>query len=56
MIVRVLDALRKQRNLSDDDGDLVTEVQLRACIEQVQGVMALAERMLAIAATRSRSQ
>lgn len=54
MTVRVLDALRKQRNLSDYDGDLVTEAQLRECIEQAQGVMALAERTLAILAAAPR--
>jgi hypothetical protein len=32
--VRVLDALRKQRNLSDYEGDLVTEQALQECLSQ----------------------
>ena len=33
-VVRVLDALRKQRNLSDYDGELVTDQALTECIQQ----------------------
>lgn len=33
-VVRVLDGLRKQRNLSDYDGELVTDQTLAECIEQ----------------------
>lgn len=33
-IVRVLDALRKQRNLSDYDGESITEQALTECIDQ----------------------
>ena len=33
-VVRVLDGLRKQRNLSDYDGELVTDQALAECIEQ----------------------
>lgn len=32
--VRVLDGLRKQRNLSDYDGELVTDVALAECLQQ----------------------
>ena len=46
MTVRVLDALRKQRNLSDYDGDLVTDEQLRECIEQAKCLMEMAEQQL----------
>jgi len=33
-VVRVLDGLRKQRNLSDYDGELVTDQALAECIQQ----------------------
>ena len=33
-VVRVLDALRKQRNLSDYDGESITDQALVECIEQ----------------------
>jgi len=33
-VVRVLDGLRKQRNLSDYDGELVTEQALVECVQQ----------------------
>ncbi|MDP1531466.1 hypothetical protein [Rhodoferax sp.] len=33
-VVRVLDGLRKQRNLSDYDGELVTDQALVECIQQ----------------------
>lgn len=45
--VRVLDALRKQRNLSDYDGEMVTEQALRECLQQAQALCVLAERKLA---------
>ncbi|MHB1200392.1 MAG: hypothetical protein ACYCZ6_12700 [Polaromonas sp.] len=32
--VRVLDGLRKQRNLSDYDGEMVTDVALAECLQQ----------------------
>jgi uncharacterized protein (UPF0332 family) len=34
VVVRVLDGLRKQRNLSDYDGELVTDQALAECIQQ----------------------
>ena len=48
--VRVLDALRKQRkqrNLSDYDGELVTEQALRECLQQAQTLSELAQQKLA---------
>ena len=48
--VRVLDALRKQRkqrNLSDYDGELVTEQALRECLQQAQTLSDLAQQKLA---------
>lgn len=40
--VKVLDSLRKQRNLSDYDGELVTEAMLSECIEQAGRLLAVA--------------
>ena len=51
--VRVLDALRKQRkqrnlsDLSDYDGELVTEQALRECLQQAQTLSELAQQKLA---------
>ncbi|MDO9605224.1 MAG: hypothetical protein Q8K21_04875 [Hydrogenophaga sp.] len=42
VVIRVLDGLRKQRNLSDYDGEPVTQALLQACIEQAQQLLALA--------------
>jgi hypothetical protein len=44
--VRILDSLRKQRNLTDYDGELVTESLLRECIEQAGALLALAKQKL----------
>lgn len=44
--VRVLDALRKQRNLSDYDGELVTELALLECLQQAQALSLLAQQKL----------
>lgn len=41
-VIRVLDGLRKQRDLSDYDGEPVTQALLQACIEQAQQLLALA--------------
>ena len=46
-IVIVLDALRKQRNLSDYDGELVTEQALLECLQQAQALSLLAQQKLA---------
>ena len=45
--VRVLDALRKQRNLSDYDGELVTDQSLLECVNQAQALSVLAQQKLA---------
>ena len=45
--VRVLDALRKQRNLSDYDGELVTDQALLECLQQAQALSLLAQQKLA---------
>ena len=43
-VVRVLDALRKQRNLSDYDGESITDQALEECIEQALRLQELAVR------------
>ena len=43
--VRVLDALRKQRNLSDYDGELITDQALNECLQQAQALIRLAEQL-----------
>ena len=45
--MRVLDALRKQRKLSDYDGELVTEQALHECLQQAQALSVLAQQKLA---------
>lgn len=45
-IVRVLDSLRKQRNLSDYDGEIVTDAALAECIHQAQALLQLAKQNL----------
>lgn len=42
--VRVLDALRKQRNLSDYDGEMVTEQALQECLQQAEALYRLAAK------------
>ena len=44
--VRILDSLRKQRNLSDYDGELVTDSLLRECLEQARVLLAAANQTL----------
>ncbi len=44
--VRLLDALRKQRNLSDYDGELVTDQALHECLQQAAALVQLAEQQL----------
>ncbi|MBN8443582.1 MAG: hypothetical protein J0M28_18050 [Thauera sp.] len=46
-VVRVLDALRKQRSLSDYDGESITEQALAECIEQAFRLQELAVAKLA---------
>lgn len=44
--VRVLDGLRKQRNLADYDGELITHSLLKECLEQAQVLLTLAQKHL----------
>ena len=44
--IRVLDSLRKQRNLSDYDGELVSEVALQECLKQAQALLTRVEAVL----------
>lgn len=44
--VRVLDSLRKQRNLTDYDGELITNSLLKECVDQAESLLALALPML----------
>lgn len=44
--VRVLDALRKQRNLSDYEGDLVTDQALQECLVHAQNLYQIAVQKL----------
>ena len=43
MTIKVLDSLRKQRNLCDYDGELVTDAMLDECLVQVREPLAMAE-------------
>lgn len=45
-VVRVLDGLRKQRNLSDYDGELVTDQALVECIQQANRLQQIATASL----------
>ena len=44
--VRVLDSLRKQRNLIDYDGELITNSLLQECLDQAQTLLTMAEQRL----------
>lgn len=44
--VRVLDALRKQRNLSDYDGESITQSVLTECLDQAESLLATAIKTL----------
>lgn len=44
--VRVLDSLRKQRNVSDYDGELVTDAALQECLQQAKAIVARIEIVL----------
>jgi hypothetical protein len=44
--VRVLDSLRKQRNLTDYDGELITNSLLKECVDQAESLLAVALPML----------
>ena len=43
-VVRVLDGLRKQRNLSDYDGELITDAALTECVSQALALLELAKQ------------
>lgn len=45
--IRLLDGLRKQRNVSDYDGELVTDAALGACLEQAKALISRVEQLLA---------
>ncbi len=44
--LRVLDSLRKQRNLSEYDGELVSEAALQECLKQAQALLTRVEFVL----------
>jgi hypothetical protein len=44
--VRVLDSLRKQRNLTDYDGELITGSLLKECLDQAQALLAISAHLL----------
>lgn len=44
--VRVLDSLRKQRNLIDYDGDLITDALLQECLAQAQSLLTASKDLL----------
>jgi hypothetical protein len=44
--VRILDGLRKQRNLSDYDGEPVTDAALQECLRQAQAMVSRVEGVL----------
>ena len=46
LTVRVLDSLRKQRNLIDYDGELITQTLLNECLDQAQTLIAIANQRL----------
>jgi hypothetical protein len=43
-IIRTLDALRKQRNLSDYDGEHITDSLLNECLAQALALIALSDK------------
>lgn len=45
-VVRILDSLRKQRNLSDYDGEIVTDTALNECVYQAKTLLELAKQHL----------
>lgn len=44
--VRVLDSLRKQRNLTDYDGELITDSLLKECLDQAEALLAQSAQLL----------
>ena len=53
--VRVLDALRKQRNLSDYDGEMITGQALQECLQQAEALCRLAEQQLQLSIDKNAS-
>jgi uncharacterized protein (UPF0332 family) len=51
--VIVLDALRKQRNLSDYSGDSVSEVALQECLVQAEALLRLSRQKLSLTSDRT---
>ena len=51
--VIVLDALRKQRNLSDYSGDSVSEVALLECLVQAEALLRLSRQKLSLTSDRT---
>ncbi len=47
--VRVLDGLRKQRNLSEYDGDSVTQAALQECLQQARDMLLRIDRVIDLA-------
>ena len=47
-VVRILDSLRKQRNLSDYDGELITDAALTECVSQARYLLDLARQNYSI--------
>jgi hypothetical protein len=44
--IRILDSLRKQRNLSDYDGELVSQAALQECLRQAETLLIRVEAVL----------
>ena len=44
--MRLLDGLRKQRNLSDYNGESITQSVLQECLNQAETLLALASKDL----------
>jgi hypothetical protein len=44
--VRILDSLRKQRNVTDYDGELVTQAALAECLNQAQAILGIAQKVI----------
>jgi hypothetical protein len=44
--VRILDSLRKQRNLSDYDGESITDATFKECLAQAEAMLTLAHKVL----------
>ena len=54
-VVIVLDALRKQRNVSDYEGDPISDATLTECLMQAKNLLALAQSKITILLQQRRS-